>query len=117
MQVHLNTTSAECMLGAEERECVMMFQKTSTEVWECVMMFQKTSTEVWECVMMFQKTSTHFMIAVRGIRRRIYVLCLISSVNGTRKQKKQKIQKINVIGLQNNHHPSQHTVGNVHKAS
>jgi hypothetical protein len=38
-------------------------------------------------------------------------------VNGTRKQTKQKIKKINFIGLQNNRHPSQHTVGNVHKAS
>jgi hypothetical protein len=25
-------------------------------------------------------------------------------------------KQINVIGLQNNRHPSQHTVGNVHKA-
>jgi hypothetical protein len=39
-------------------------------------------------------------------------------VNGTIKQKtKQKIQKNNFIGLQNNHHSSQHTVGNIHKAS
>jgi hypothetical protein len=34
----------------------------------------------------------------------------------TRKQTKQKIQQINFIGLQNNRHPSQHTVGKVHKA-
>jgi hypothetical protein len=26
-------------------------------------------------------------------------------------------KQINFIGLQNNYHPSQHTVGNVHKAS
>jgi hypothetical protein len=26
-------------------------------------------------------------------------------------------KKINFIGLQNNRHPSQHTVGNIHKAS
>jgi hypothetical protein len=29
----------------------------------------------------------------------------------------RKYKQINFIGLQNNHHPSQHTVGNVHKAS
>jgi hypothetical protein len=45
-----------------------------------------------------------------------YVVCLKSSVNGTRKQTKQKIQ-INFIDLQNNRHSSQHTVGNVSKAS
>jgi hypothetical protein len=47
----------------------------------------------------------------------LYVVCLKSLVNGTRKQTKQKIQKINFIGLQNIRHPLQHTVGNVHKAS
>jgi hypothetical protein len=31
------------------------------------------------------------------------------------KQTKQKIKQINFIGLQNNRHPSQHTVGNTHK--
>jgi hypothetical protein len=44
------------------------------------------------------------------------MVCLKSLVNGTRKQTKQKIQ-INFIGLQNNCHPSEHTVGNVQKAS
>jgi hypothetical protein len=29
----------------------------------------------------------------------------------------RKYKEINFIGLQNNRHPSQHTVGNVHKAS
>jgi hypothetical protein len=43
----------------------------------------------------------------------IHVVCLKSSVNGTRKQTTQ----INFIGLQNNRHPSQHTAGNVHKDS
>jgi hypothetical protein len=38
----------------------------------------------------------------------MYVVCLKRSVNGTRKQTKQKIQKINLIGLKNNCHPSQH---------
>jgi hypothetical protein len=28
-----------------------------------------------------------------------------------------RYKQINLIGLQNNRHPSQHTVGNVHKAS
>jgi hypothetical protein len=46
-----------------------------------------------------------------------YLVCLKRSVvNGTKKQTKQKKQ-INFIGPQNNRHPSQHTVGNVHKAS
>jgi hypothetical protein len=31
--------------------------------------------------------------------------------------KNRRYKQINFIGLQNNHHPSQHTVGNVHKAS
>jgi hypothetical protein len=43
-------------------------------------------------------------------------MCLKGSVNGARKQTKQKIQQIKFIGLQNNRHPSHHTVGNVHKA-
>jgi hypothetical protein len=44
-----------------------------------------------------------------------YVVCLKSSVNGTKKQTKQKI---NFIGLQNNNrHTSQHTVGNIYKTS
>jgi hypothetical protein len=38
-------------------------------------------------------------------------------VNGTRKQTKKRYKLINRIGLQNNHLPSQHTVGNVYKAS
>jgi hypothetical protein len=38
-------------------------------------------------------------------------------MNGIRKQTKQKIQINNFIGLQNNRHPSQQPVGNVHKAS
>jgi hypothetical protein len=29
----------------------------------------------------------------------------------------RRYKQINFIGLQNNRHPSQHTVGNVHKAS
>jgi hypothetical protein len=29
----------------------------------------------------------------------------------------RKYKQINIIGLQNNRHPSQHTFGNVHKAS
>jgi hypothetical protein len=29
----------------------------------------------------------------------------------------RRYKKINFIGLQNNHHPSQHTVGNVDEAS
>jgi hypothetical protein len=29
----------------------------------------------------------------------------------------RRYKQINFIGLQNNHHPSQHTVGNVYKAS
>jgi hypothetical protein len=29
----------------------------------------------------------------------------------------RRYKQINFIGLKNNHHPSQHTVGNVHKAS
>jgi hypothetical protein len=29
----------------------------------------------------------------------------------------RRYEQINFIALQNNHHPSQHTVGNVHKAS
>jgi hypothetical protein len=29
----------------------------------------------------------------------------------------KRYKQINLIGLQNNHHPAQHTVGNVHKAS
>jgi hypothetical protein len=29
----------------------------------------------------------------------------------------RRYKQINIIGVQNNHHPSQHTVGNVHKAS
>jgi hypothetical protein len=29
----------------------------------------------------------------------------------------RRCNQINFIGLQNNHHPSQHTVGNGHKAS
>jgi hypothetical protein len=29
----------------------------------------------------------------------------------------RRYKQINFIGLQNNHHPSQHTVDNVHKAS
>jgi hypothetical protein len=34
-----------------------------------------------------------------------------------KKQKKnRRYKQINFIGLQNNLHPSQHTVGNVHKA-
>jgi hypothetical protein len=44
-------------------------------------------------------------------------VCLKRSVNRTRKQTKQKIQTNLLIGLQNNRHPSQHTVRNVHKAS
>jgi hypothetical protein len=36
-------------------------------------------------------------------------------VNGTRKQNR-RYKQINFIALQNNRHPSQHTVGNVHKA-
>jgi hypothetical protein len=43
-QVYLITTSAECMLGAEEQESVMMFQKTSI----------------------------HFVMAVREIKQRRY---------------------------------------------
>jgi hypothetical protein len=31
--------------------------------------------------------------------------------------KTEDTKKINFIGLQNNHHPPQNTVGNVHKAS
>jgi hypothetical protein len=31
--------------------------------------------------------------------------------------KTEDIKQINFIGLQNNRHPSQHTVNNVHKAS
>jgi hypothetical protein len=45
-----------------------------------------------------------------------YVVCLKRLVNSTRKQNRRHKQ-INFIGLQNNRHPSQHTVGNVHKAS
>jgi hypothetical protein len=45
-----------------------------------------------------------------------YVVCLKRSVNGTRKQKNRRYKQINFMGLQNNRHPSQHTVGNVHKA-
>jgi hypothetical protein len=48
---------------------------------------------------------------------RKYVVCLKSSVNGTRKQTNGRYKQINFIGLQNNLHPSQRTVGNVHKAS
>jgi hypothetical protein len=33
------------------------------------------------------------------------------------KKQNRRYKQINLIGLQNNHHPSQHTVGNVHKAS
>jgi hypothetical protein len=29
----------------------------------------------------------------------------------------RRYKQINFIGLQNNYHPSQHTVGNVHEAS
>jgi hypothetical protein len=29
----------------------------------------------------------------------------------------RRYKQINFFGLQNNHHPSQHTVGKVHKAS
>jgi hypothetical protein len=32
------------------------------------------------------------------------------------KKRKRRYKQINVIGLQNNRHPSQHTIGNVHKA-
>jgi hypothetical protein len=31
-------------------------------------------------------------------------------------KQKRKYKQINFTGLQNNHHPSQQTVGNVHKA-
>jgi hypothetical protein len=45
-------------------------------------------------------------------------MCLKSLVNGTRKQKKnRRYKQINFIGLQNNRHSSQYTVGNDHKAS
>jgi hypothetical protein len=48
----------------------------------------------------------------------MYMVCLKCSVNGVRKQKKnRRYKQINLIGLRNNRHPSQHTVGNVHKAS
>jgi hypothetical protein len=33
------------------------------------------------------------------------------------KTNKTEYKKINFIGLQNNRHPSQHDVGNVHKSS
>jgi hypothetical protein len=33
------------------------------------------------------------------------------------KTNKTRCKQINLIGLQNNRHPSQHAVGNVHKAS
>jgi hypothetical protein len=32
-------------------------------------------------------------------------------------KQKRRYKQINFIGIQNNRHPSQHTVGNVHKAS
>jgi hypothetical protein len=32
-------------------------------------------------------------------------------------EQNRRYKKFNFIGLQNNRHPSQHTVGNVHKAS
>jgi hypothetical protein len=56
----------------------------------------------------------HDEMALLCVLLPLYLVCLKSLVNGTRKQTKQKI---NFIGLQNNRHPSQHTVGNVHKAS
>jgi hypothetical protein len=51
------------------------------------------------------------------VNEAMYVVCLKSSVNGSRKQTKQSYKQINFIGLQNNSHPSQHTVGNFHRAS
>jgi hypothetical protein len=47
----------------------------------------------------------------------LYVVCLKSLVNGTRNKQNRRYKQINFIGLQNNRDPSQHTVGNVHKAS
>jgi hypothetical protein len=40
-----------------------------------------------------------------------------SSVKGTRKQQqKRRYKQINYIGLENDPHPSQHTVGNDHQS-
>jgi hypothetical protein len=44
-------------------------------------------------------------------------ICGVSKKFGEWYQKTDKTEEINFIGLQNNRHPSQHTVGNVHKAS
>jgi hypothetical protein len=47
-------------------------------------------------------------------------ICGVSKKFGEWYQKTNKTEdtrKINFIGLQNNRHPSHHTVGNVHKAS
>jgi hypothetical protein len=33
-----------------------------------------------------------------------------------KKEKTERYKQINFIGLQNNRHPSQHTIGNVHKS-
>jgi hypothetical protein len=50
-------------------------------------------------------------------RPQYYTLCLKRSVNGTENKQNRRHKQINFFGHQNNHHPSQHTVGNVHKAS
>jgi CobQ-like glutamine amidotransferase family enzyme len=47
-------------------------------------------------------------------------ICGVTKTLGEWYQKTNKTEdtnKINFIGLQNNHHPSQHTIGNVHKTS
>jgi hypothetical protein len=48
------------------------------------------------------------------------IICGVSKTFGEWYQKTNKTKgtkQIKFIGLQNNHHPSQHTVGNVRKAS
>jgi hypothetical protein len=60
----------------------------------------------------------HFIVLPKTeFKFQIYVVCLKCLVNGTRKQTNRRYKQINFIGLQNNRHASQHTVGNIHKAS
>jgi hypothetical protein len=57
-----------------------------------------------------------FHMRPASVLRSLYVVRLKRSVNGTRKQNR-RYKQFNFIGLQNNRHSSQRTVGNVHKAS
>jgi hypothetical protein len=47
----------------------------------------------------------------------MYMVCPESLVNVPFNKQNRRWKQINFIGLQNNRHPSQHTVRNIHKAS